>query len=79
MYDWRPYQPRAARLRVHATSCCGAYELAAEGGQYFVLRPTSDGGHEETARGVYAHAAQVWAKLTAAHPQHRPGETGVAT
>ncbi|MGI5286657.1 hypothetical protein ACQEVF_25415 [Nonomuraea polychroma] len=67
MPDWSPWHPRAARLRVHQTSCCGEYELAAEGGQYFVLRQAEGGSYVETARGAYAHAAQTYVDLTAQH------------
>jgi hypothetical protein len=70
MYRWKPYVPRCPRLHVRETSCCGEYELAAEGGQYLVLRPSADGGHEETARGLYAHASRVWNTLAS---QHRCG------
>ncbi|MGP3921440.1 hypothetical protein [Nonomuraea sp. 10N515B] len=67
MHRWEPFIPRAPRLRISRTSCCGEYELAAEGGQYFVLHPTGDGGYEETARGVYAHALEAWARLASLH------------
>ncbi|KAB8184296.1 hypothetical protein FH608_048295 [Nonomuraea phyllanthi] len=67
MCEWTRFTPRSVRLRVHATSCCGAYELASEGGQYFVLRPDGAGGQEETGRGLYAYAARVWADLAANH------------
>ncbi|MGI5285222.1 hypothetical protein ACQEVF_18065 [Nonomuraea polychroma] len=68
MYNWRPYAPRAARLRIHATSCCGEYELAAEGGEYFVLRWTGGSDkQEETGRGVYAHALEAWSALASQH------------
>ncbi|MFG1709259.1 hypothetical protein ACFLIM_39315 [Nonomuraea sp. M3C6] len=71
MYDWEPHIPRAPRLRVDETSCCGEYELASEGGEYFVLRWTGDGEkQEETARGVFARAYAVWHDLAAGH-QHK--------
>ncbi|NRQ37981.1 hypothetical protein HII36_40050 [Nonomuraea sp. NN258] len=66
--EWEPHRPpKGGILRIRATSCCGAYELASLGGQYFVLRPTSDGGHEETGRGMYAHAAKVFITLASEH------------
>lgn len=67
MHHWQPYIQRSPRLRVHATSCCAEYELAAEGGEYFVLRPTGDGEYEETARGRYARAATVYVELARSH------------
>ncbi|TMR89126.1 hypothetical protein [Nonomuraea basaltis] len=67
MYRWGPYIPRCLRPRVCKTSCCGEFELASEGGQYLVLRPTGDGGYEETARGLYARAAQAYADLAFRH------------
>jgi hypothetical protein len=69
MHRWEPYIPRSPRLRVFATSCCGEYELASEGGQYFVLRHADD-GYEETGRGVFADAAAAWLQLTDDH-QHK--------
>jgi hypothetical protein len=74
---WQTYEPRADRPRVRQTSCCGAYELASEGGQYFVLRPAEGGRYEETGRGLYAHAAAVYAQLASqhrCHPKGRPDE-----
>ncbi len=67
MYHWEPYIQRSPRLRVIRTSCCGEYELASEGGQYFVLRPADNGAHEETARGLYAHTVEVWKVLVSQH------------
>jgi hypothetical protein len=66
MYEWEPHAPRAPQLRIYATSCCGEYELASEGGEYFVLRPAND-GYEETARGRFSRAAQLWNVLTSEH------------
>ncbi|NRQ40063.1 hypothetical protein HII36_50805 [Nonomuraea sp. NN258] len=65
---WEPHHARGSQTRVHETSCCGAYEWCAEGGQYFVLRHVA-GRWEETGRGVYAAARQVWDHLLARHPQ----------
>ncbi|QFY12559.1 hypothetical protein GBF35_43640 [Nonomuraea phyllanthi] len=67
MYEWTRFTPRSVRLRVHATSCCGALDLVSAGGQYFVLRPDGAGGYEETGRGLYAHAARVWAEVAVSH------------
>ncbi|MEO3884356.1 hypothetical protein [Nonomuraea sp. B5E05] len=66
MRHWEPYAPRTPRLRVHETSCCGEYDLASEGGQYFVLRWNGD-HYEETSRGRYGHAVKVWLEVTATH------------
>ncbi|GAA1769800.1 hypothetical protein GCM10009734_92970 [Nonomuraea bangladeshensis] len=64
---WILYAPRTpAPPKIRATSCCGEYELASEGGQYFVLRPAGD-GHEETGRGTYAHAAALYTHLAEQH------------
>ncbi|HEX4814453.1 MAG TPA: hypothetical protein VFV66_17055 [Nonomuraea sp.] len=63
---WEPFTPRANRLRIASTSCCGAYELAAEGGQYFVLK-RAGGGYQETGRGTYAHAAAIFHGLASQH------------
>jgi hypothetical protein len=68
---WQPFVPRADRLRIADTSCCGAYELASEGGQYFVLKPEGD-GHMETGRGTHAHAAGIFTRLAAHHRCARP-------
>ncbi|MGP3959733.1 hypothetical protein ACTWPT_27350 [Nonomuraea sp. 3N208] len=67
MRKWEPYVPRCPRPRVRKTSCCCEYELCSEGGQYFVLRQTADGGYEETARGLYSHAEKVFAELASQH------------
>lgn len=64
---WEVYTPRGAVLRISCTSCCGAYELASEGGQSLVLRPDGDGGHEETARGLHRQALRVYIALAEAH------------
>ncbi|MGP3935983.1 hypothetical protein [Nonomuraea sp. KM88] len=60
---WEPYQgPSRGKARITETSCCGAYEWAAQGGHFLVLRPTSKPGrYEETARGLYRQAREVWA------------------
>ncbi|MFI7701706.1 hypothetical protein [Nonomuraea sp. NPDC049480] len=67
MRDWEWYVPRVPRPRVRKTSCCGAYEFVCEGGEYVVLRPAKDGGHEETARGLYARTLAVWNELVSQH------------
>lgn len=67
MRVWEPYIPRNPRLRVRETSCCCEYELCGEGGQYFVLRQTADGGYEETGRGLYPRAAKTFAELASRH------------
>ncbi|MEV5554941.1 hypothetical protein AB0L44_14935 [Nonomuraea wenchangensis] len=64
---WIPHVPRTAtEPRVRDTSCCGAFELGAEGGQYFVLKRTGD-GYEETGRGTYAHASAIYTTLASQH------------
>ncbi|MED7929393.1 hypothetical protein SMD20_34480 [Nonomuraea sp. LP-02] len=66
-FKWEPHVPRCPQLRIRHTSCCGEYELASEGGLYFVLRPTADGGHEATARRLFAEAVQVYVHLAFQH------------
>jgi hypothetical protein len=81
--EWEPLQSfRAHTLRIKDTACCGAYELAAQGGQYIVLRPRRAGGYEETGRDNYQTTIAVWNLLVAEHgKQHRhqaarePGST----
>jgi hypothetical protein len=63
--EWAPYFSRGP-LRVRETSCCGIYEWASEGGQYFVLRRTGD-DYEESGRGRYGEARPVWARLLSDH------------
>ncbi|TDC11384.1 hypothetical protein E1267_00055 [Nonomuraea longispora] len=67
MHTWESHTPRGSRLRIHETSCCGEYELASEGGEYFVLRWTKNSAYEETSRGIYGRAAQAWRALAEAH------------
>jgi hypothetical protein len=72
--QWTPYQGSArGRLRITATSCCGAYEWAAQGGHFLILRPTGEPDrYEETARGLHRQASEVWAALLAFHAlQHQ--------
>lgn len=60
------------------TSCCGAYEWAAQGGHFLILRPTREPGHyEETARGLHRQAREVWTRLVASHTlQHHNERRG---
>jgi hypothetical protein len=76
-FAWVPYQPIGNLLRVSHTSCCGRFEWASEGGQFFVLRSTSGGGYEETGRGRYRQAMDVYIALAERHrDEHlRRGET----
>jgi hypothetical protein len=69
---WEPQRdPGNGIVRSGHTSCCGAYELASLGGQYFVLRPVGD-GYEETGRGIYRKAVEVYVALVQAHrAEHR--------
>ncbi|GAA2294946.1 hypothetical protein GCM10010149_48880 [Nonomuraea roseoviolacea subsp. roseoviolacea] len=81
---WEPHVPRG-RTRVTKTCCCGAYEWAAEGGQFLILRRAPSRGreprprrvrYEEACRGAYARAYAVWEDLveghTCAHVQPAP-------
>lgn len=76
MPTWEVHVPRGSRpIRVTETSCCAAYEWCSEGGQYFILRDAGD-GYEETGRGIFAHAREVWDELTAEHSQrHQQGNS----
>lgn len=75
MNTWERHIPRTAVTRVIETGCCGAFEWAAEGGQYLILRP-AEHGYEETARGGHAAARAVWNELVLAHRQrHRAVRT----
>ncbi|MEU4229635.1 hypothetical protein AB0F17_35515 [Nonomuraea sp. NPDC026600] len=65
--EWKPYTPSGCVQRVTHTSCCGLYEWSAEGGHFLVLRPTSDGGYEESGRGLYRQALDVYIALAEAH------------
>lgn len=79
---WEPYlRPPKDRLRITETSCCGAYEWACQGGEFLILRRTSTDQYEETARGLYAPARQVWQALLALHNEEHQQEalTQVAT
>jgi hypothetical protein len=65
---WETYTSSGAILRVRHTSCCGAYELASEGGQSLVLRPDGNGGYQETGRGKDVKTvAAVYAALVTQH------------
>ncbi|MEV6033546.1 hypothetical protein AB0L65_20495 [Nonomuraea sp. NPDC052116] len=66
-FKWEPYRTVGSILRVSHTSCCGLYEWASEGGQFFVLRQTEEGGYEETGRGLYRQAMDVYIALAKAH------------
>ncbi|MFI7643276.1 hypothetical protein [Nonomuraea sp. NPDC049400] len=65
-FEWTPYRPTGSQLRVSHTSCCGQYEWASEGGRFFVLRSTND-GYEETGRGLYKQAMEVYIALAEHH------------
>ncbi|MDP9848115.1 MULTISPECIES: hypothetical protein [Streptosporangium] len=66
--EWEPYTSHGAILRVRHTSCCGRYELASEGGEFFVLRPADRRGHEQTSRGrAYRDVIQMYAALVRKH------------
>ncbi|GGP05438.1 hypothetical protein GCM10012278_24970 [Nonomuraea glycinis] len=63
---WEPYlRPRGDHIRIKETSCCGVYEWASQGGQFFVLRAVYPEGYEEAGRGCYKHAREVWVMLIA--------------
>ncbi|MGP3914279.1 hypothetical protein [Nonomuraea sp. 10N515B] len=71
---WEPHVPRSPRSRVTEQSCCAAYEWCSEGGQYVILRPAGD-GYEETGRGIYARARQVWNELLEQHAESHKRRT----
>lgn len=73
---WEPYQRSPKdHIRITETSCCAAYEWAAQGGQFLILRPTlKPGRYEETARGRYRQAREVWSALLAFHDLHHQNE-----
>ncbi|MEV1005031.1 hypothetical protein [Nonomuraea sp. NPDC050202] len=67
-FVWTPYAPSGGILRVRHTSCCGRYELASEGGQFFVLRQAENGGYEETGRGrTHRSAVRTYVALVIEH------------
>ncbi|MEQ4717937.1 hypothetical protein [Nonomuraea sp. B19D2] len=66
-FEWTPYVSRGGILRVAHTSCCGRYELASEGGQFFVLRQAEEAGYEETGRGRYRQVLDVYIALAEQH------------
>ncbi|MEU8251854.1 hypothetical protein [Nonomuraea sp. NPDC048916] len=71
-FEWEPYTPSGGMLRVPHTSCCGRYEWGAEGGTFFVLRRTGDGGYEQTGRSLYRQAIDVYIALAEHHDaEHR--------
>ena len=55
------------RFRVSHTSCCAQYEWACEGGHFLVLRAKPGGGYEETGRGPYRKAIEVYIALAERH------------
>lgn len=62
---WEPYlRPWRDYIRITETSCCGVYEWAGQGGQFFVLR-TAGESYEEAGRGRYKHARELWMMLMA--------------
>lgn len=75
-FKWESYRTVGGPLRVSHTSCCGRYEWASEGGQFFVLCRTGD-SYEETGRGLYRQALNIYIALAEAHhAEHlRCGET----
>ncbi|MDR8410964.1 hypothetical protein MTP10_19785 [Nonomuraea sp. 3-1Str] len=75
MIVWEPHIPRG-RTRITETCCCAAYEWAAEGGSFLVLRRAArlkderrpvQPRYEEAGRGRYAAARAVWAQLVEQH------------
>ncbi|MER7362675.1 hypothetical protein [Nonomuraea wenchangensis] len=67
-FKWTPYTTSGGTLRVRHTSCCGRYELASEGGQFFVLRQAESGGYEETGRGrTHRGAVRTYVALVIEH------------
>jgi hypothetical protein len=73
--NWEPHVPRSPRgARIHKTSCCGEYEFASEGGEYFVLRSARGGKYQEVGRGLYANALEVWKYFIACH-NHKEDES----
>ncbi|MEO3797780.1 hypothetical protein ABGB14_46930 [Nonomuraea sp. B10E15] len=66
-FVWETYNPTGGTLRISYTSCCGAFELASEGGHFFVLRSTGDGGYEETGRGLHRQAMDLYITLAERH------------
>jgi hypothetical protein len=75
---WEPYQrPPRDQIRIRETSCCGAYEWAGQGGHFLILRSAGrPGRYEETARGLYRQAREVWEALLAFHAlQHQNQNT----
>ncbi|MGI5292736.1 hypothetical protein ACQEVF_56825 [Nonomuraea polychroma] len=67
-FTWERHEPTGSILRVGHTSCCGAFELASEGGQYVVLRPTDEPNvYEETGRGRYRTAVAAYITLVYRH------------
>ncbi|PRX61440.1 hypothetical protein B0I32_115295 [Nonomuraea fuscirosea] len=72
--QWEPYRRRPRdRIRIRETSCCGAYEWAAQGGLFLILRSAArPGRYEETGRGLYRQAREVWEALQNYHAlQHQ--------
>jgi hypothetical protein len=71
MHTWEPHIWQGTRLRIHDTSCCGEYQLASEGGEFFVRRQAGN-EYEETARGRYGRAVTAWLDLSAEHEHKAP-------
>ncbi|MFG3440011.1 hypothetical protein ACGF0J_22410 [Nonomuraea sp. NPDC047897] len=74
--EWAPFVRQDEPYRIRATSCCGHFELASQGGQYLILRPAEGGGYDETARGTYSRTYVVWDTLVAAAHGSQPS-TGI--
>ncbi|MCK2219680.1 hypothetical protein MF672_038680 [Actinomadura sp. ATCC 31491] len=69
-HRWEPYIPARTRLRVIEASCCEAFILAYEEGDFFVWRHAAAGRFEQTARGPYRLAFLAWMALITTHPKH---------
>ncbi|MEQ4725720.1 hypothetical protein [Nonomuraea sp. B19D2] len=66
--EWEPYNSaRGGTLRIAATSCCGAVELASRAGQYLVLRPDGKGSYEESRHATRHKAAATYIALVHEH------------
>ncbi|NBE95518.1 hypothetical protein FE391_20735 [Nonomuraea sp. KC401] len=79
--QWEPYRRRPRdRIRITETSCCGAYEWAAQGGLFLILRPTArPGRYEEAGRGLYRQARMVWEALLTYHERRHQYEQAAAS
>ncbi|WP_433435392.1 hypothetical protein [Nonomuraea sp. CA-141351] len=75
-FKWMPYVSHGGILRIGDTSCCGRYELASEGGQFFVLRHTDD-GYEETGRGrAHPKVVEIYTALVIEHHNDKHARRG---